>query len=69
MALALLAAGAVAYLVLGGAGLFLLGIGAMLSLAWRYDNHTGSLFLAAVLLTIVIVMLVLLIALLALMRA
>lgn len=60
---------AAGWLVLGGAALGMLLPGWLLFLAWRFDNHTGSLLLLATLFVTVIAILVLLIGLMALAAA
>ena len=57
-----------AFMVAGGPAAAVIALAMLLWLAWRYDNHTGSLFMAAVLFTLVVLVLVGLLALIALER-
>ena len=63
---AVMAAGFVAAGGLFGArGIALVAVVSFLWLAWRFDNHTGSIFLLAVLLLIILGVILLLVAMLA----
>ena len=62
------AAGLLGFLLLGPGGLVLAAVAVMLALVWKYDNWSGSCFMLAILVLIVVAILLGLILLMALPR-
>ncbi|HEX8621264.1 MAG TPA: hypothetical protein VF718_04775 [Allosphingosinicella sp.] len=65
---AMAAAGLLAFLLLGPGGLVLAAVAGILALVWKYDNWSGSCFMLAILVLIVVAVLLGLILLMALPR-